>query len=72
MAATNKDHKKVLAQKFLEFQKNGLLQNGKYLTQQLKISNKMSFNQAYKTYIEQQIVLNDKKISAVDEKLKKY
>lgn len=59
MAATNKDHKKVFAQKFLEFQKNGLLQYGKYLTQQLKLSDKMILNQPYKTYIEQQIVLND-------------
>lgn len=71
MATNNQDLKKVFTQKFLEFQKNGLEQYGKYLAQQLKLTDKMILNQPYKKYIEQQIALNDKKIATVNEKLKK-
>jgi hypothetical protein len=63
------DHKKKFSQKLLEFQKTGLVQYGKYLDQQLKITAKMPNNQLYKKYIEDQIILNNKRIKSIDDKL---
>jgi len=53
MAKISTDHKKNFIEKFLEFQKKGLQQYGKYLDQQLKLADKMKYGKAYKTYIEQ-------------------
>jgi hypothetical protein len=70
MAKETPNHKKIFTQKLLEFQKNGLEQYGKYLDQQLKIASKMKSSQLYKKYIEQQIVLKDKNIKKIEDKLK--
>jgi len=71
MAKISTDHKKNFIEKFLEFQKKGLQQYGKYLDQQLKLADKMKYGKAYKTYIEQQIILNDKRMKNIDNKVKK-
>jgi len=70
MAKVEPKHKKTLAQKLLTFQRNGLQQYGKYLDQQLKLTDKMRNATAYKKYIEKQIIYKDKKIKKIDNKLK--
>jgi len=55
--------------KFHEFQLMGLEQYAKYLAQQIKLSDSHSNWEAYKKYIEKEIIRNDKKIQSVKEKL---
>jgi hypothetical protein len=69
MTKVTADHKKKVSQKLLEFQKKGLLQYGKYLENQLKFASKAEIRKLYKKYIEDQIILNDKRIKSIDSKL---
>jgi len=62
--------KKKFSHKLLECQKKGLLQYGKYLDDQLKASANKDLKKLYHRYIEDQIVLNIKRIAAIDVKLK--
>lgn len=71
MAKVDPKHKKTFAQKLLTFQKTGWQQYGKYLDQQLKLTDKMKHSAAYKKYIEQQIALKEKKLKKIDAKLEK-
>jgi hypothetical protein len=70
MAAISSTDKKKFSQKLLECQKKGLLQYGKYLNDQLKASANKELKKHYHSYIEDQIVLNNKRIAAIDAKLK--
>ena len=70
MSAISPEHKKTLSVKLLEFRKKGLQQYGKYLDQQLKMPAGKKHHAAYRKYIEQQIILNDRNISRIDAKLK--
>lgn len=70
MATITSTDKKKFSQKLLECQKKGLLQYGKYLDDQLKSSANKVLKKHYHSYIEDQIVLNDKRIAAIDVKLK--
>ena len=70
MATTNPDFKNQFVVKFLELQLIGLEQYAKYLNQQLKLSRKHHNWEAYKKYIEKEVIRNDKKILNVKEKLK--
>lgn len=67
--ATNNEFKNMFSIKFLEFQLNGLQQYSKYLNQQIKLSKNHENWEAYKKYIEKEIIRNDKKIEEVSEKL---
>ena len=69
MKKVTSDDKKKFSQKLLEFQKKGLQQYGKYLDEQLKFASKSEIRALYKTYIESQIALNDKRIKNIDSKL---
>jgi hypothetical protein len=70
MAKTNQNNtRKGLKQKFLEFQKKGLVQYGKYLDKQLFYASKKEIRKHYKKYIEEQLALNARKIKAIDAKL---
>lgn len=62
--------KKKFSQKLLECQKKGLLQYGKYLNDQLNASANKELKKHYHSYIVDQIALNDKKIAAIDVKIK--
>ena len=62
--------KKKFSQKLLECQKKGLLQYGKYLNDQLKASANKELKKQYHSYIIDQIALNDKRIAAIDVKIK--
>lgn len=70
MATVTSTDKKKFSQKLLECQKKGLLQYGKYLNDQLKASANKELKKQYHSYIEDQIVLNNKRITAIDAKLK--
>ncbi|MGE0560242.1 MAG: hypothetical protein AB7O47_00360 [Flavobacteriales bacterium] len=70
MATVTSTDKKKFSQKLLECQKKGLLQYGKYLNDQLKASANKELKKQYHSYIEDQIALNDKRIAAIDVKLK--
>lgn len=61
--------KSTLKQKLLEFQKKGLESYGKYLVEQLEYAAKSDSRKAYKQYVEDQIELNIKRISEIEEKL---
>lgn len=61
--------KKKFSQKLLDCQKKGLLQYGKYLDDQLKVSVNKDLKKAYHQYIQDQIELNNKRIAAIDVKL---
>lgn len=69
MATTNPDFKNQFVAKFLELQLSGLEQYAKYLNQQLKLSATHEHWEAYKKYIEKEIIRNDKKMLNVKEKL---
>jgi hypothetical protein len=71
MATINTDFKNQFVVKFLELQLIGLEQYAKYLNQQLKLSGKHDNWEAYKKYIEKEVIRNDKKILNVKEKLNK-
>ncbi|MDG1477828.1 MAG: hypothetical protein P8Q14_11825 [Vicingaceae bacterium] len=66
MEEVTEQEKKTIAQKFKDFQLQGLISYGKYLTDQLEYASKSDIRKAYKKYIEDQIVMNNEKI----EKLK--
>ena len=69
MTKVTSDDKKKFSQKLFEFQKKGLLQYGKYLDDQLKFASKAEIRKLYKKYIEDQIILNNKRIKNIDAKL---
>jgi len=69
MANNNNDLKNVFAQKFNEFQLNGLQSYGKYLKQQQKLAKTHDNWESYGKYIENEIKRNDKKIAALNEKM---
>ncbi len=70
MATVNPEFKNQFVVKFLELQLAGLEQYAKYLKQQLKLSAQHDNWEAYKKYIEKEVVRNDKKMLSVKEKLK--
>lgn len=70
MENVTENEKRTLGQKLLEFQRMGLVCYGKYLVEQFDFASKSELRNAYKKYIEDQIEMNDKKISEIDEKLK--
>ena len=70
MENVTEKEKRTLGQKFLEFQRIGLVSYGKYLTEQLDYASKSESRNAYKKYVQDQIEINNKKIADVDEKLK--
>ena len=57
------DEKRTLSQKLKEFQKQGLVSYGKYLSDQLEYASKSDIRKAYKKYIEHQIEMNNEKIN---------
>ena len=69
MENVSENEKKTLKQKFLEFQKLGLVSYGNYLTEQLEFASKSDLRSPYKKYIEDQIEINNRKIEEIDEKL---
>jgi hypothetical protein len=69
MANNNTDLKNVFAQKFNEFQLNGLQSYGKYLKQQQKLAKTHDNWESYGKYIENEIKRNDKKIATLNEKM---
>lgn len=69
MENITENEKRTLTQKLLEFQKTGLLSYGKYLTEQLEFASKSESRNAYKKYVEEQIVMNNQKIKEIDDKL---
>jgi hypothetical protein len=69
MANNNNDLKNVFAQKFNEFQLNGLQSYGRYLKQQQKLAKTHDNWESYGKYIENEIKRNDKKIAAMKEKI---
>ncbi len=69
MAKINPEEKSIVYQKFLEFQKSGLVKYGKYLEDQLKIASKSEHKKLYKKYIENEIIRNTKKIKSVENKM---
>jgi ubiquitin len=69
MANNNNDLKNAFAQKFNEFQLNGLQSYGKYLKQQQKLAKTHDNWESYGKYIENEIKRNDKKIAALNEKM---
>jgi hypothetical protein len=69
MAKTPIIDKKKFTRKLLEFQKKGLLQYGKYLTDQLKFASRTELRKHYKKYVEDQLALNERKIKKIDIKL---
>jgi hypothetical protein len=69
MENVSENEKKTLKQKFLEFQKSGLVSYGKHLTEQHEFASKSNSRSAYKKYIEEQIEMNNRKIEEIDEKL---
>jgi len=70
MATVNPEFKNQFVVKYLELQLAGLEQYAKYLNQQLKLSGKHDNWEAYKKYIEKEIIRNNKKIVDTKEKLK--
>jgi hypothetical protein len=69
MANANHELKNVFAQKFNEFQLNGLQSYGRYLKQQQKLAKTHENWESYGKYIENEIKRNDKKIAALNEKM---
>ncbi len=69
MANNNNDLKNVFAQKFNEFQLNGLQSYGRYLKQQQKLAKTHDNWESYGKYIENEIKRNDKKIATMKEKI---
>ncbi|MCB0409363.1 MAG: hypothetical protein KDD29_04040 [Flavobacteriales bacterium] len=69
MENITENEKRTLTQKLLEFQKTGLLSYGKYLTEQLEFASKSESRNAYKKYVEEQIIMNNQKIKEIDDKL---
>ncbi|MHB8258728.1 MAG: hypothetical protein ACYDCN_00210 [Bacteroidia bacterium] len=63
------EHKETFFQKLCECQIIGLKQYGKYLDQQLIFASKSEIRKAYKKYIEDQIILNNKRIANITAKL---
>jgi hypothetical protein len=70
MENVTEKEKRTLGQKLLEFQRTGLVSYGKYLTEQLDFASKSKSRNAYKKYVLDQIEMNDRKITEIDEKLK--
>ena len=69
MAVTT-THKKTLSKKLFGFQKSGLEQYGRYLSQQLKMIEGKKGKDAYRKYIQQQLASTEKKIGSLAAKLK--
>ncbi len=69
MVTPTTDFKNQFVVKFFELQLDGLEQYAKYLNQQLKLSSKHDNWEAYKKYIEKEVIRNNKKILSVKEKL---
>lgn len=70
MAKVEEEFTKKISNKFFEFQRAGLVQYSKYLDTQLEWASKESIREAYKKYIQAQIIDTKKKIEAIDEKMK--
>lgn len=70
MATKTSGLKDQFSLKLLKIQMSGLEQYAKYLNQQLRLSKKHEHWEAYKKYIEKEIIRNDKKILSVKEKMK--
>ena len=64
------EQKKILSQRLLQFELNGLVQYGKYLVEQSENSDNKKYQKQYKNYIKKQIVVNDNKIKKVEEVLR--
>jgi len=72
MKNSDKPFKKIVKQKYLSFQKNGLMQYLKYLQGDLAKSLKYKNRKAYSAYLEKQITQTEEKLNKVKGKLKKY
>jgi len=66
MGEITKEEKKSFKQKKREFKKQGLIAYGKYLKEQLAYAGKSKMREQYKKYIQDQIVMNDRKIAKID------
>ncbi len=62
------EEKKGLSQKFREFQLSGLKSYGKYLEEQVRIS-QTNIRKSYLAYIEKEIIRNNEKIIEVESKV---
>ncbi len=71
MAPEKTSFKKQVKQKFLSFQKTGLLQYGKYLKEQFKLASKSKLKKAYCAYIEKEMVKTEFKLHKIEGKLRK-
>tara|TARA_B110000305_G_C18818323_1_gene350160 strand:- start:122 stop:328 length:207 start_codon:yes stop_codon:yes gene_type:complete len=68
MDNVTQEEKKGLSQKFREFQLSGLKSYGKYLDEQVRIS-QTNIRKSYLAYIEKEIIRNNQKIKEVESKL---
>lgn len=62
MSEISENDKSKLREKLREFQKKGLELYGKYLDEQLDYASNSESRSAYKSYVEEQIKLNEEKI----------
>jgi len=67
MKEVTEEEKKTITQKLKSFQLQGLISYGKYLTDQLEYASKSDIRKAYKKYIENQIEMNNEKITRLSE-----
>jgi len=70
MEEVTENEKRTLKTKFYEFRKSGLVSYINYLNEQLEYASKTELRKAYKNYVEDQIVMANKKIKELEEKLR--
>lgn len=61
--------KKKFSNKLLECRKKGLVQYGRYLTDQLKYASKAEIRKHYKIYVEDQIAYNNTLLNRIEARL---
>jgi hypothetical protein len=71
MASKKITFKKLIKQKFLNFQKSGLQQYGKYLKEQFKQASKSKLKKAYSAYLEKEMIKTEFKLHKLEGKIRK-
>jgi hypothetical protein len=69
MNGVTEKEKRTFGQKLLKFQRIGLVSYVKHLTEQLDFASKSESRNAYKKYVQDQIEVNEKKLSVIEEKI---
>lgn len=70
MTKITPEQKKTLKAKILELRKKGLQIYGSDLDHQLKAAGISKLKQAYRSYLEKEIIRNNERIAKIDRKLK--